>query len=412
VTSSRAAALLASLDAEGLAAERWFADKGRSVRAVRLVDAVEAGDGVLAVADVELDGARQRYALVGGAPIWGPLLELAARGGAGAFRFRAAGGGLGALGRATERPLDRDQSNSSYLLGERLVLKCYRLLRPGPHPEVELVSYLTEAGFAAVPPAAGSLVWADGAGEWPVALVQGYVRDAEDGWAWSQASVRRSIEASVDTGWAGELGRVVAGLHDVLAAASGPGLAPRRASPEDLRAWRKRAEATARQAGVVDPWVFDGLRALGSASPLPLLTRVHGDLHVGQVLRSPAGLHLVDFEGEPTRPIAERRRLDTPHRDVASLVRSFANVARWALRDADEPEAGAAWVVEARRTFLEAYEREAPHPLDHELLCALELEKALYEIAYAAAYLPEWMPVARAGLADVAPAGERLRGAR
>jgi maltokinase len=370
---------------------------------------VEAGDGVLALADVELDGERQRYALVGGARLWGPLLERAAAGAAGAFRLRAAGSAPGALGEATERPLDRDQSNSSYVLDERLVVKCYRLLHPGPHPEVELVSYLTEVGFAAVPPAAGSLEWSDDAGTWPVALVQSYVPRAEDGWAWAQAVVRRSVEAGVDTGWAGDLGRVVAGLHSSLAAASEPGLAPRAASPDDLRVWRDRAESTARRAGVVDPWVFDGLRALGSASPLPLLTRIHGDLHVGQVLRSPAGLHLVDFEGEPTRPLAERRRLDTPHRDVASLVRSFANVARWALRDEDEPEAGAAWVVQARRAFLEAYEREAPHPLDHDLLRALELEKALYEIAYAAAYLPEWMPVARAGLADVAPAGERLR---
>ena len=108
MTSARAAGLLAGLDPENLAKERWFAGKGRHVESVELVDAVEAGDGVLAIADVRLDGAPpQRYTLLAGASLWRPLLELAVAGRAGGFRFRPAGGGPGRLGGASERPRDR-----------------------------------------------------------------------------------------------------------------------------------------------------------------------------------------------------------------------------------------------------------------------------------------------------------------
>jgi maltokinase len=126
-----------------------------------------------------------------------------------------------------------------------------------------------------------------------------------------------------------------------------------------------------------------------------MLGRVHGDYHVGQLLRSSAGYSVIDFEGEPTRPLDERRALDSPLRDVASMLRSIDHVPLWALREQPEShEVGAAWSSACRAAFLDGYGGR----LDRPLLRALELEKAAYEFAYAEAFLPEWRPVAEAGL--------------
>lgn len=391
--SARAARLVASLDPARLAGERWFAGKERRIESVSLVDAIEAGAGVLALVDVRFaSGPPERYALpAGGPPLWGPLLALLASGGAGRFRLVPCAGAV-APPAGAERPLGRDQSNTSAVLGERLVVKCYRLLSPGPHPEVEVGCHLTRAGFRPFPPVAGSVEWLGDDGPWTVALVQEYVPDAEDGWARAQAELAAWLEGRRETGWAADLGKLTGALHAALAAADGEALLPRPAAAADLAAWHERARRGLADAGLGDDAALrERLAALAEPAGRPLLTRIHGDYHVGQVLGSRAGLHVVDFEGEPTRPPAERRSLDTPLRDVASMLRSFDNAARWALR-AGGTDGG--WPEAARAAFLDAY-----GPVDATLLEALELEKAVYELVYAARFLPEWMPVARGGLA-------------
>jgi maltokinase len=134
---------------------------------------------------------------------------------------------------------------------------------------------------------------------------------------------------------------------------------------------------------------------------------VHGDYHVGQILRSPAGYQVIDFEGEPTRPLEERRELDSPLRDVASMLRSIDHVPLWVLRDDESTQSAeliGEWASACRAAFLEGYEDallELPNTstdrLDRSLLRAFEAEKAAYEFAYAESFLPEWLPIAAAG---------------
>ena len=399
------ARLVASLTPEGLAGERWFADKSREIARVRLADALVAGpDSALVVLEVEFAGGPpERYTLPHGR--WAPLLAALADGPleglAGRFELRGAAS-LGPF--AAERLLGVDQSHTSYVLDERVVLKCYRRLQPGQHPEVELVSFLS--GRAEVPAARGALHYAGADGsEHALALLQDYVPLARDGWTWVGERFLAALagEESVETAtaWATELGAVSARLHAALARAPGARVATR----EDLCAWRRAGEEQLdRVLGLVDAETAAELRAEAPmiraelarfeapASP-PLLTRVHGDYHVGQVLHSPAGFHVIDFEGEPTKTAEERRAPGSPLRDIAAMLRSFDHLARWTLREYPRPESlstAEVWTAEARRRFLAAY-----GALDAGLLRAFEVEKETYEFSYAASFVPWWTFVPR-----------------
>ncbi len=405
-----------AVDPAWLREQRWFAGKHRGIGGIEARAAAQVGESRLELVEVEDDaGASAWYALPSG-PL-GPLVrafESLAHGGAGpscrelcATGFAWRPSGAERLPEGAEEPIGRDQSNTSSVLAGRAVLKCYRRLWPGPHPEVELVSWLGSR-LAAVPRALGSLVHLDPDGvERTVLLAQAHVPAAEDGWAWAARLLERG-----DAGWGAELGEATAELHRALAAAAGPELAPRRAGADDLAAWHARAErglaealaGAPAEAGPFEAAVRRELAGLLGAGT-PLVTRVHGDYHVGQVLRSPAGLRLIDFEGEPTRPAAERRLLESPLRDVASLLRSFDHVPRWFLRDdpAELPR-GLGWARETRRRFLAAYRdgiEGTPLAFDERLLRAFEVEKEVYELVYAASFLPEWTPVAAASLAEL-----------
>ena len=390
------------LDPGELTGERWFADKDRPVVGVRVVESLEPAPGAaLLVVEVEFEeGPSELYTLPTGR-IWPALLEALAEGPSGRFELREPDG-LGGL--RNERPLGADQSNSSYVLDERVVVKCYRRLRAGPHPEVELVSALH--GITEVPAARGSLHYtgADGS-EYSLALLQDYVPEARDGWAWAEELLRAVLagEEPVDaaTAWATDLGGVSRRLHDAVAARLGV----RPAEQEELRAWRRAAEAqleavlalvdeeTAAELRAAAPRICAELAGLETPA-VPLLTRVHGDYHLGQILHSPAGFHVVDFEGEPTKTAEERRAPGSPLRDVAAMLRSFDHLARWVLRDFPGREtATEEWIAGARELFLAAY-----GPLDGGLLRAFEVEKETYEFSYAATFLPEWMPVPRAAM--------------
>ncbi len=339
------ARLVESLSPERLAGERWFADKDRRIARVLLADAlVVEPDAALLVLEVEFaDGRPERYTLPHGrwAPLLAALADAPREGLRGRFELRGAGG----LGRpASERLLGVDQSHTSYVLDERVVLKCYRRLQTGPHPEVELVKFLS--GVAEVPAARGALHYASADGsECALALLQDFVPQARDGWAWVEerlvATLAGEEAGEAATAWATELGAISARLHAALAQAPGA----RVATSEDLLAWRRAAEEQLdRVLGLVDPETAKELRTeapriraelarLETPAAPPLLARVHGDYHVGQVLHSPTGFHVIDFEGEPTKSAEERRAPGSPLRDVAAMLRSFDHLARWALRD-------------------------------------------------------------------------------
>ena len=270
-------------------------------------------------------------------------------------------GGAPAVSGLAERPLGMDQSNTSVVLGERLLLKAYRWLQPGLNPDLELVAYLTEeAGFTAVPPLAGYAEVVSRSSEpATVALLQAFVADAADAYEslaetltdWLLAPGSVSVEFATEI--AADIGALSAGLHAALAAAHGvPGFEPRPATRDELRGWHEDArtqldralDITPGEAGRVlrelAPRIAEELTIFEALPTEPLVTRVHGDYHLGQVLAAPDGFRIVDFEGEPTRGLEERRAHRSPLRDVASMLRSFDHVGRSAGRRAEERNGG------------------------------------------------------------------------
>jgi maltokinase len=367
---------------EQLSAARWFGGKSGAVGSVEVEDRLELGGG--AALSILLVDSTDRYVWSEGA-VAAALLQPGSDPERGAWQFRCSDVAFAAG--AGERPIGLDQSNTSYVVDERLVVKLYRRIWPGVHPEVELGRYLTEeARLDCVPAFAGALHW-DGHA---VALVQEYV-PGDDGWAWCAAAARAADVADI-----ARLGAESARLHAALAAyGSGP------ATPADRRGWRAAAEEqleraiatvpaeVAAELRVYQPRILAELAGIESAPGPVALQRLHGDYHVGQVLRTDAGrLVVVDLEGEPTRPVAQRSLPGPALHDVAAMLRSFDHLGRHVERDlwpghtAEIEE----WIARARTAFLAAY-----GPVDQALLRALEVEKECYEFTYAAAFLPEWM---------------------
>lgn len=347
------------------------------------------------------------------------------------------GGDPAAVAIAEETPLGRDQSNTSTVIGGRMLLKAYRRLQPGLNPDLELTAYLSEeAGFPGVPRLAGwaEVVTRDG-GMATVAMLQEFVADAEDVYEKTAELLADLVAApgAVSMEWATQvaedLGTLVAGLHAALASPppDAPDMAPRPATHDELKGWRLDAH---RQLNLAVPAVSAADPAAGAelkreaaaiasrfsrfeaVATAPTLMRIHADLHLGQILVAGDGYRVIDFEGEPLRPIDDRRRPDSPLRDVASLLRSLDHVARSARRRAERRTGGPierpgldidAWIERSRERFLAAYtgglrQSGAPVTLDLDLLDAFEVAKEAYEFVYAATVLPSWLWAPREGM--------------
>lgn len=350
-----------------------------------------------------------------------------------------------AVASSGEAPLGRDQSNTSTIIGGRLLLKGYRRIQPGLNPDLELTAYLTEdAGFAGVPRLAGwaEVVTREG-GVATVAMLQAFIPDAADAYERTAELLADLVLApgSASLEWAtdlaADLGTLVAGLHAALATppSDAPDLVPRTATHDELKAWRLDAH---RQLSIaipavtaVDPVAGAELRREAAAiaarasrfeavATAPMVMRIHGDLHLGQILVGDDGYRVIDFEGEPLRPIEDRRRPDSPLRDVASLLRSLDHVARSARRRAEQRNGGPierpsldidAWIERARVRCLRAYtdglhRSGAPVTLDLDLLDAFEVAKEAYELVYAATVLPSWLWAPREGMRWLLAHGE------
>ena len=297
-----------------------------------------------------------------------------------------------------------EQSNTSIIVepaeGEPVIVKVFRTLHPGRNPDVEVQAAMTEAGVDAVPHLAG---WLEGA--WPAspgdtgdALVSGdlavaseFLAGAQDAWREATAAVADGTDFS---GPARALGAATAQVHAAMAEA----LPSRPATPQDatdLVEGLRRRTAWALDSAPALAEHADALRAAVDGldvGDLPDLQRVHGDYHLGQVLSVPGrGWVLLDFEGEPLRPLAERTLPDLALRDVAGMLRSFD----YAARQAGGGEAAQAWAAASREAFCAGYAEVAgADPREHgRLLDALELDKALYEVVYETRNRPEWLPV-------------------
>jgi maltokinase len=417
------------LDAGELAPKRWFAGKRRAFASAMLVDAfgVPGSDGgaLVLVAVTYADGGEERYLvparLSGGRlvevavtdPLWPALARLlseeqelpglegvlAVHPGAAAWSDREGAG----------RALTDDQSNTSVVLGEALVVKCYRLLLPGVHPEPELLAGLSRIGSIRAPEFAGALVRRSRGVEEALVCAYSFVQGAPTGWERLIVRVRDAVAAgdAVALGdlvhEAGIYGEATAELHVDLARAFGVGTASaadaRRASADALvRLERAHSLATGGLAAAVAAAgsglaaVLADLRLLEGAP----VCRCHGDLHAAQFVEGPQGLVAVDFEGEPGRPLEARRSPGTPLRDLACLLLSLDHIAvaaarRLSLDEALEP--ALAWSREARAAATERYAAGIAGSelrFDGKLLRALEVEKECHEVVYAATVLPEW----------------------
>lgn len=303
------------------------------------------------------------------------------------------------------RVLTGEQSNTSIVYdvdgAPAIILKLFRTLHHGENPDVTVQRVLSEAGSPYVPRFYGSAdaEWPDvgrdsGTARGTLGFAQEFLPGVRDGWAIALDAAREGRDF---TDAAHDLGVAVAGVHGALSDA----LESMDASPDQLtavgRAWRRRlAIASAEVPAVADRLAaIDAVYAAALDRPWPRLQRIHGDLHLGQVLAVPhGGWRIVDFEGEPLRPMAERAIPDLPPRDVAGMLRSFD----YAGAVGAGPDA-AAWAAACRGAFLTAY-ADAPGAiaLDPVLLRALVLDKAVYESIYEARNRPDWLPVPLAGI--------------
>jgi maltokinase len=310
------------------------------------------------------------------------------------------------------RLLGADQSNTSVVFADALVLKLYRRLARGTNPEIEIGAALTDVGSRVIAPVLG---WF-GRDDRTLGLLQPFYRTASEGWTLALGSVRSLFaSASVppeDEGadFAGEaqrLGAVTAEMHADLASALESRLASREETVETVTQLRQRlvtaAEAVPELAAYTHAIsaTYDDLEAHTAAVPVQ---RVHGDYHLGQVLRVDSGWVVLDFEGEPARPLEERRALMSPLRDVAGMLRSFDYAAQHLLAEqGPAPELSAlaaAWSARNRDAFCDGYaEFSGTDPRDHGvLLRAFELDKAVYEAVYEKRYRPTWLGIPLGGI--------------
>jgi predicted trehalose synthase len=325
----------------------------------------------------------------------------------------------------SSRVFGGEQSNSSiiYELADAagaplrpVICKLFRALQPGDNPEVELLDALGAAGSRAVPQSLGYLngQWADAAGgtaSGQLAFAQEFLPDVEDAWT----TATRAAEDGRDfTAAARALGEATAEVHEILARALGTTAT----TPADIAAstasMMQRLGLAIAEVPALTPLRerIEAVYARAAASPWPPMQRIHGDLHLGQALDVPGrGWVLLDFEGEPLRPMAERNRPDLPLRDVAGMLRSFDYVAGARLLAGSAGPAGE-WESACRRAYVNGYSARSGHDLsaNQVLLDALEIDKAVYEAIYEARNRPDWLPIpvtAITRLAERATAGRK-----
>ncbi len=357
------------------------------------------------------------------------------------------------------RRLNVEQSNTSVIIGDHMVVKGYRRLEQGLHLELEVARFLTEkAGFSNTPPLLGAVEHVDpDGGATALCIVQGFVRNQGSGWDFTLHHLERiyenegALQSDIEAGipdlnevyfvLAETLGVRTGELHRAFALNTGdPAFDPEPITVTDLRAWseqvrsfaddamtvlerglgnlresdRELAETVLEQRGAL----LDTISALVPDRVTAVKTRYHGDYHLGQVLVVQDDWHIIDFEGEPLRSLAERREKHSPLKDVAGMLRSF-NYAAWAAMfrlTTETPETLEAlrplaedWERRAVEAYLRGYDRATEgcpsRPEDDEHMQALLdlfiIEKATYEVRYEVANRPTWVRIPLLGLSRI-----------
>jgi maltose alpha-D-glucosyltransferase/alpha-amylase len=363
---------------------------------------------------------------------------------------------LGLTAESDVRYLSAEQSNSSVVVGNSLVLKLIRKVASGVHPELEMSAYLTAAGFGNISPLLGAVVRRDAAGVDNLLMIaQGYLSNQGDAWEWTQNNLERALRDELADAmseqeqhynalgelkdFAAMLGQRLGEMHQVLAASSeNPDFDPQITTQKDASATGKDVVAQIEHAlkllkqhqHELNPAdktlvsrlqehkkaILSHVQELAKKTAGGLRIRVHGDLHLGQVLVIKGDAYLIDFEGEPARPLPERRGKHSPYKDVSGVLRSFDyaaamtinvhNVDNTAHAQDARRRVGDRYLSEARQAFIHAY-RLAAATLGHAwqdpdgedaALALFGLEKAAYEVAYEAENRPGWLPVPLHGL--------------
>ena len=484
-----------------IAKRRWFGLKDQTIKAVRVTHLVNIGDEareiLLTVAEVKTTGATTRW-LLPLAVLWEDepstalpnMLALArVRRGRrtglltdafalpsfahrfvtclasgkefacddGVVRFQPTEAGRGPLETTLDAEVNwlaAEQSNSLLTVGDVAMLKIYRRISAGEHPEAEMGRYLTAEGFTHAPALLGDVVRVASDGTpFTLAIALGFVRNEGDAWSWildhlsraldtlapatgadtSEADLLRDCEAIV-----GAIGKRLGELHAILSReTSNPAFAPKVADASDAANWARKTEERIQTAfeGIsrLQTWQRDqdrdraqtllsqsegivaAIRNLAKSGAGTLMTRIHGDFHLGQVLVASGDAYIIDFEGEPGASIGERRAKTSPLRDVAGLLRSIdyagatfidrRGVGAVPVDAAQRDQLIALFRAHATTAFLRAYWEATDArsgPAARALLDLFLIEKAAYEIAYEAANRPTWIGVPVAGLARLA----------
>jgi maltose alpha-D-glucosyltransferase/alpha-amylase len=484
-----------------IAKRRWFGLKDQTIKAVRVAHLVNIGDEareiLLTVAEVKTTGATRRW-LLPLAVLWEDepstalpnMLALArVRRGRrtglltdafalpsfahrfvtclasgkefacddGVVRFQPTEAGRGPLETTIDAEVNwlaAEQSNSLLTVGDVAMLKIYRRISAGEHPEAEMGRYLTAEGFTHAPALLGDVVRVASDGTpFTLAIALGFVRNEGDAWSWildhlsraldtlapatgadtSEADLLRDCEAIV-----GAIGKRLGELHAILSReTSDPAFAPKVADASDAANWARKTEERIQTAfeGIsrLQTWQRDqdrdraqtllsqsggivaAIRNLAKSGAGTLMTRIHGDFHLGQVLVASGDAYIIDFEGEPGASIGERRAKTSPLRDVAGLLRSIdyagatfidrRGVGAVPVDAAQRDQLIALFRAHATTAFLRAYWKATDArsgPAARALLDLFLIEKAAYEIAYEAANRPNWIGVPVAGLARLA----------
>ena len=329
-----------------------------------------------------------------------------------AENFSALGRELGAA-----RLVGAEQSNSSIVFDETVILKVFRRLEPGINPELELLRFLGERGFQNIAALGGWYSYTGGPLAATLGILQEYVAGGIDGWELALDEVGHAPERFLDR--LRRLGEVTGQMHSLLGSdPTDPAFTPEEPSVEALglltatvdeeiaRVFVTLPEDDERLAPILGRGeeVREQLRMLAQAGSTGRVIRTHGDYHLGQTMWAGQDWVILDFEGEPARPLVERRRKRSPLRDVAGMLRSFAYAATAAELDRGvEPPDD--WEARARERFLEGYfETVDPtllppgQPAIERLLAVFELEKAVYELRYELDNRPDWVRIPAAGI--------------
>jgi trehalose synthase-fused probable maltokinase len=404
---------------EFLPQQRWFADKSREISEVARLDSVnlDTGGEIQLIGVMFGTGARAIYQLV---PELGAGLAEAMATGArletaqGAFAFRGVEGL--SFTHPALRSIGAEQSNTTVVIDDAYAMKVFRKLEAGINPELEMLRFLSARDYPNIAPLRGWYEYEGPTVATTLGVLQDYLPDGHDGWQLALEEIPTTPARFLER--AGSLGAATAHLHSTLATDyEDPAFAPDEPSTESMALLRAKIDEdielmfqTLPELDSLAPIASRGADVRARLAQRPLITtsgryiRIHGDYHLGQTLARPDGSWiLLDFEGEPARPLSERRRKRSALRDVASMLRSFAYAAAAVQRAGGSVPAE--FELHARTAFLDSYFADvdqsllpAGDPAVENLLGIFELEKAIYELRYELNNRPDWVAIPVAGI--------------